>query len=43
MEFTRYFLKLLEERRREPRDDFLTLLNGADDPEEDVTEASRLS
>jgi cytochrome P450 len=43
VDFTRYFLDLLEERRREPRDDFLTLLNGADDSEEDVTEASRLS
>jgi cytochrome P450 len=41
VEFTRYFLALLDERRREPRDDFLTLLT--DDPEEDVTEASRLS
>ena len=41
--FTQYFLALLEERRREPRDDFVTLLNGTDDPEEDVTEASRLS
>jgi cytochrome P450 len=43
VEFTQYFLALLEKRRREPRDDFLTLLNGTDDPEEDVTEASRLS
>jgi cytochrome P450 len=43
VEFTRYFRDLLEERRREPRDDFLTLLNGTEDPEEDVTEASRLS
>ena len=43
VEFTRYFLDLLDERRWEPRDDFLTLLNGTDDPEEDITEASRLS
>jgi cytochrome P450 len=43
VDFTRYFLELLEERRRKPRDDFLTLLNGTDDPEEDITEASRLS
>ena len=43
VEFTRYFLDLLEERRRNPRDDFITLLNGTEDPEEDVTEASRLS
>jgi cytochrome P450 len=43
VEFTRYFLDLLEERRRNPRDDFITLLNGTEDPDEDVTEASRLS
>src|SRR5262245_24261828 len=41
--FTRYFLDLLEERRNDPRDDFVTLLNGTEDPEEDVSEASRLS
>jgi len=43
VEFTRYFRALLEERRRHPRDDFVTLLNGTEDPDEDVTEASRLS
>jgi cytochrome P450 len=43
VEFTRYFRTLLEERQRAPRDDFITLLNGTEDPEEDVTEASRLS
>src|SRR5262249_25065444 len=43
VEFTRYFRALLEERRRDPQDDFITLLNGTEDPEEDVTEASRLS
>jgi len=43
VEFTRFFRALLEERRRNPRDDFVTLLNGTEDPEEDVTEASRLS
>lgn len=43
VEFTRYFRALLEERRRNPQDDFITLLNGTEDPEEDVTEASRLS
>jgi cytochrome P450 len=43
VEFTEYFSALLEERRREPQDDFVSLLNGTEDPEEDVTEASRLS
>jgi cytochrome P450 len=43
VEFTRYFLDLLEERRRNPQDDFIALVNGSEDPEEDVTEASRLS
>jgi cytochrome P450 len=43
VEFTRYFRALLEERRHDPRDDFITLLNGTEDPEEDVDEASRLS
>jgi cytochrome P450 len=43
VEFTRYFRALLKERRRDPQDDFITLLNGTEDPEEDVTEASRLS
>jgi len=43
VEFTRYFRGLLEERRGAPRDDFITLLNGTEDPEEDVSEASRLS
>jgi cytochrome P450 len=43
VEFTRYFRALLEQRRRDPQDDFITLLNGTEDPEEDVTEASRLS
>jgi cytochrome P450 len=43
VEFTRYFLDLLEERRRNPQDDFLALLNNAEDPDEDVTEAARLS
>jgi cytochrome P450 len=43
VEFTRYFRALLEERLRDPQDDFITLLNGTEDPEEDVSEASRLS
>ena len=43
VEFTQYFRALLEERRRDPQDDFITLLNGTEDPDEDVSEASRLS
>jgi cytochrome P450 len=43
VEFTRYFQGLLEERRRDPQDDFITLVNGTEDPGEDVSEASRLS
>jgi cytochrome P450 len=41
--FTEYFRGLLEERLHDPQDDFITLLNGTEDPEEDVSEASRLS
>jgi cytochrome P450 len=43
VDFTRYFQALLEDRRRDPQDDFITLLNGTEDQEEDVSEASRLS
>jgi cytochrome P450 len=43
VEFTQYFRGLLEERLSNPQDDFITLLNGTEDPEEDVSEASRLS
>jgi cytochrome P450 len=43
VEFTQYFRALLEERRADPQDDFITLLNGTEDPDEDVSEASRLS